>query len=174
MAVMIVGAEKNLSQLKSRLFKGRVSNASFSKVAEAVRRANPQVDLDRLAPGTVLTIPEMPEVHVRGDLSVDEITKAAIDQVSEQFNAALQSVGNASSARAKAAKARRTRASRAIESASVKKEARSNKELGAEVKAVKQAIAAQQEVDKRNSALTKQAIRQWSKDLEDLRSLAGD
>ena len=174
MAMMIVGSEKNLSQLKPRLFTGRVSRASLAKVNAAVVAANPTVDVTRLKPGMVLTIPDVPDVKMEADLSVDDITRKSIEQVSQQFDAALETAAGASVAALKRSKAERAKISKVIGSAQVTRATRSNKELASEVKATKAALAAQDELDKAQSISTKNALRQWAKDLDNLRSLIGD
>ena len=74
MAVLIVGTEKNFAALRPRLFEGRISSKAAGEVADAIRAANPHADLDKLAPGTVLRIPDTPRVSMRGELSLDETT----------------------------------------------------------------------------------------------------
>src|SRR6188472_2800717 len=81
MPVIIVGTEKNFTELRSRLFTGRVSNAKLQEVSEAIAAANPNVDLKALKPGTVLTVPDSPHLSVSGDISLDDSTKELIDAV---------------------------------------------------------------------------------------------
>ena len=75
MPVIIVGTEKNLAALRPRLFSGRVSNAALKETTEALAAANPGVDLEKLQPGTILTVPDSPHVSVKGDVSLDDTTK---------------------------------------------------------------------------------------------------
>src|SRR3954447_26021866 len=82
MPVLIVGTEKNFAALRPRLFSGRVPAAAAREIAEAVRKANPGVDVDALEPGTVLTIPDLPHVEVDGDLSLDDTVRERIAELS--------------------------------------------------------------------------------------------
>src|SRR5262245_43661987 len=83
MPVLIVGSEKNVAALKSRLFKGRVSTAAVQEVTDAIAAANPNTDLKALTPGTILTVPDSPHLAVSGDISLDDSTKELIDAVAE-------------------------------------------------------------------------------------------
>lgn len=174
MAVLVVGSEKNLTQLKGRLFKGRVPKASLEKVHAAVKAANPGVDMERLTPGTVLTIPDMAEVTVTGDLSLDENTKKAIEQAGQQFSAALERAGAASADSLRRSAATRTKVAKVIGSPQVAKATRGNKELASEVKATKVALDNQAELDKARTVATDKALQQWSKNLDELKSLVPD
>ena len=64
MPVIIVGNEKNFTALRSRIFSGRVPTAAAQEVSDAIAAANPHVDLNKLEPGTVLTVPDLPHVKV--------------------------------------------------------------------------------------------------------------
>ncbi len=62
MATLVVGSEKNLKDLRPRLFDGKVTAAVAKRAGAAIADANPHVDIDALMPGTVLAIPDLPEL----------------------------------------------------------------------------------------------------------------
>jgi hypothetical protein len=171
MPMLVVGDEKNVAQLKSRLFRGRTSRTAVKTAREALAAANPEVDLDRLTPGMVLTVPDIPEIDVDADLSIGTVTTTPLDEVASRVGALLERTGAASAEVVKRSRADRTRTARVLDSAKVKSAVRGDKELGARVKAARDALDAEAEVEKQQSAATKKAIRQWSTDLDALRKL---
>jgi hypothetical protein len=174
MAQLIVGEEKNLTQLNPRLFRGRVSSNAKAKVTEAIREANPHVDPNRLEPGTVLTIPDLPEVDVRGDLSLDEISKQTIAVATSYLQATLQEMAAAEREERKNAKAIRTKLNKTLTSGKVTQISRRDKSVKAMIEAARETLAAKDDKEREESALVKQAFSQWSKDLSLLRSKLPD
>lgn len=173
MPVLIVGEERSFSQLRPRVFEGRVSRAAYRRVGDAVREANPHVDLARLQPGTVLTIPDLPDVGIREDLSTDEITKRTIEEAVSTFNTAMATTQELSAARAKTDKSARTRVARALEDPAVARAKRTDKQLAADVEMVAAALAADEERAKAGAAAFKKAAATWSAELEKLREQLG-
>src|ERR1700740_341293 len=90
MRAMGVGNANTFAALRSRLFTGRVSNTTVHEVTTAIEAANPHVDLNALQPGTVLTVPDLPKVRGRGDLSLDETTRQALRAVLETAATTLE------------------------------------------------------------------------------------
>jgi hypothetical protein len=170
MPVLIVGSERNLSQLKSRLFQGRVSRARLATVTDAVARANPGVDLDRLEPGTVLTIPELPEVDLDAGLSVDPVTKQAVAEAARLYGEALEAAAAEDTARRDEARTERASVAKALEAASGAA-GRGDKELAAAIKAARAALDADEERDKEDRALARKAVRSWASDLNAMRAM---
>jgi len=170
MAQLIVGEENNLTQLNPRLFRGRVSSNAKAKVTEAIREANPHVDLNRLEPGTVLTIPDLPEVDVRGDLSLDEISKQTIAEASSYLQATLGQIAAMEREERKKAKAMRTELNKTLASRKVSQISGRDKNIKAMIESARRTLAAEDEIEKEESALVKQAFSQWSKDLSLLRA----
>ena len=92
MPVIIVGNEKNFTALRSRIFSGRVPTAAAQEVSDAIAAANPHVDLNKLEPGTVLTVPDLPHVKVAGDLSLDDTTKQVLAGIAQSGADALADI----------------------------------------------------------------------------------
>jgi hypothetical protein len=174
MPVLIVGNENTFSQLESRLIAGRASAAKRAKVADAIRRANPNVDLEDLQPGMVLTVPDMAEVRIRGNLSVDATSRSAIDEVGSQLEAALESTRVRTGAETRRGRERRSAVLAAMDSSELARAAKSNKELSAAIDKTRLSVAKDEELDKERSRLTEQAFAEWTGDLDALRELLPD
>lgn len=57
MPIFIVGTERNISELNERVLRPATERAEVTRITERLREANPQVDFDRLEPGTVIAVP---------------------------------------------------------------------------------------------------------------------
>jgi hypothetical protein len=173
MAVIIVGTEKNFTELRSRLFSGRVSGAKLQQVTEAVAEANPHVDLKALKPGTVLTIPDSPHLSVRGDISLDDSTKELIDAVAGAGSDALDDLVATARAADRNAAAERKQLTATLANSQLGAAAKRDKALGDDVKAVKKAVEDDEAQSKDRTAALQEATTSWKAELESLQGLLG-
>jgi hypothetical protein len=171
MPMIVVGTEKNFAALRPRLLEGKTSAAASRDVAAAVKAANPEVDLDRLEPGTVLNVPDAPNVAVRGDLSLDEATTQMLAGLAEAGSAALKELGAAARKRESAGAAERKKLAESLDGKEVAAATRKDKTLAAGVKATKEAIAEEDARAEARTAAFKQAQADWSKELTALKKI---
>jgi hypothetical protein len=174
MPVIVVGTEKNFAALRPRLFAGKVSNKVAGEVAADVREANPHVNLDRLKPGTVLTVPDSPRVRVRGELSLDETTKSAVEGVANLGKSLLADLAGTSEQREKEATAERKAVLKALESVGTGAGRARDKELAKDLESARKALAEEEERAKERSATVKQAQAEWTAALDELKARLGD
>jgi hypothetical protein len=172
MPVIVVGAEKNLAGLKPRLFEGSVSAAATREVNEAIKAANPHVDVDKLEPGTILTVPDdLPKVAIRGGISFDAPSKETVVGLAEQSRTALKDLVSVGKEAAKAATAERKQAAKALDDDALAAAARKDKSLAADLKAVRAALEeAETGAKARTDALGK-AQAEWTAQLKALEKL---
>ena len=166
MAVIVVGTEKNFAALRSRLFTGSVSSKAAGEVSAAIQEANPHVDLKKLEPGTVLTIPDdLPHVSVRGDISLDDPSKhAAAGLVTVGTETLTQLTGAAESSAREAAAARKQLA-KTLTGKQLGDAASADPAIAASLKAAQETIAAADaDADARAAALDR-AQAEWSAEL---------
>lgn len=171
MPTLIVGEERNLSQLNRRLFQPRVSSEAKNRIVERIRAANPHVDLDNLEPGTVLTVPDEPEVRARDEVGLDEMTKKTIAEAAALFDQVLEDLVAVEREERRQAKAERAALRNALKSNKLAAVARRDKELKGMIQTAQERVEMEEEQDKHRTALTKKAFTKWSKDIEQLRSL---
>jgi hypothetical protein len=173
MPVIVVGTEKNFAALRPRLIGGRVSTAAVSEIAAAVRAANPHADLDRLQPGTILTVPDdLPHVSVRGEVSLDDTTRGAIEGLANAGAAALEELVAAARTSESQGRTERKLLAKSLAGNEIDAAARKDKALGADVKATQQAIADEETQAKQRAAALKQAQADWSAELAALKAVA--
>ena len=173
MPVIVVGTEKNFAALRPRLISGRVSTAAVSEISAAVRAANPHADLDKLQPGTILTVPDdLPHVSVRGDVSFDDTTRGAIEGLTNAGATALEELAAAARTLESEGTAERKLLAKSLTGNEIIVATRKDKALAADVKATQQAIADEDAKAKQRAAALKQAQADWSAELEALKKLA--
>jgi hypothetical protein len=170
MAVLVVGAEKNFAALRPRLFTGRVSTRIVGEVADAIRAANPHVNLDKLTPGVVLTIPDAPRVRLERDLSLDEATRRAIEGLGTVGKAQLDDVFGRAKAREEEDAAERKRLSAALDGRNLAAATRSDPQLKENIAFVRGLLQELDGAAKQRSAMLKEAQSEWAAELEKLTS----
>ena len=62
MRTIVVGDEKNLAALRKRILDPGVTGSARKGIDEELRAANPHLDLDKLSPGAVVVVPDLPGV----------------------------------------------------------------------------------------------------------------
>jgi hypothetical protein len=173
MPVIIVGSEKNFTALRSRLFSGRVSNATMQELTEAVAAANPNTDLNALKPGTVLTIPDSPRLAVSGDISLDDSTKELIDAVAQAGPDALDDLVTTAKAAEREAAAERKQVIATLARPELDAVAKKDAAFAEDLKAVKKAVDDDEAQAKNRTAALQEATTSWKAELGSLKELLG-
>jgi hypothetical protein len=171
MSVLIVGAEKTFPDLRSRIFTGRVSRQVSAEVSDAIQKANPHVNLDALEPGTILTVPDLPGVDVRGDLSIDDTSKQAVAGLVDELGATLADLAAAAKARDQEAAAERAQLETALSATELAAIAGKDKAFAATLKAARDAVANADAETKARAAALDAAHADWDAELKAMGSL---
>ena len=174
MPIIVVGQEKNFAALRPRLFAAKVSNQTAGRVAAEIRKANPHANLDRLTPGTVLNVPPAPSVRVRGDLSLDETTKGAVEGVANHGKSLLAEVVETATAREAEARSERRAVLKALDGVSTRVGRVVDKELAKDLESARKALTEEEDRAKERAATLKQAQGEWTAALDELRARFGD
>ena len=171
MAVIIVGTEKNFAALRPRLFSGRVSNAAVKETTDALAAANPHVDLEKLQPGTILTVPDLPHVKVEGDVSLDDTTKQLLEGLANAGASALEDLMTTARKTERAAAAERKQLTATLAGKDLDAAVRKDKTLGADVKAAQDAVAEDEKQAKARATALDEARSDWDTELKALKKL---
>lgn len=175
MPIIVVGTEKNFTALRPLLFEGRASTAVAREAKEAIREANPHADLDKLQPGTVLTIPEgLPGVAAEPAPSVTVGSTDAISALSSRGKLELETLTDAAKIREAATRAERKRLAKSLESTAVAAAAKRDKELAADLSAAREALEQENGRAKERAAELKKAQAEWAAGLDALADLLGE
>jgi hypothetical protein len=172
MPVIVVGAEKNFAALRPRVFSGRVTGDALREVTDAVAAANPHADLEKLEPGTVLTIPDHPRISTRGDLSLDDsTTKQVLEGISNAGAKALEQLMETARKTESEARAERKRLAKALDVKELDAAGRKDKALAAELKTAAEAVAGEEAAAKERAAALDEARAAWNSELKSLKSM---
>jgi hypothetical protein len=174
MAVIVVGTEKNFAALRPRLFSGKVSTAAVKETTEALAAANPHVDLEALQPGTILTVPDLPHVSVKGDVSdvsLDDSTKQLLEGLANAGASALEGLIATARKTESAAAAERKQLGATLSSKELDAAARKDKTLAPELKAAQDAVDLDEKQAKERADALDAARADWNKELKALKGL---
>jgi len=173
MAIIVVGNEKNFAALRPRLFERKVSNQTAGRVAAEIRKANPHANLDRLTPGTVLNVPAAPSVRVRGDLSLDETTKGAVEGVANVGKSLLTDLVGTAEGREAEARSERKAVLKALDGVNTRVGRAVDKDLAKNLESARKALAEEEDHAKERSATLKKAQGEWTAALDELKARLG-
>ena len=174
MPVIIVGDEQNFAALRRRLFTGSVSTRTAGQVSAAIEAANPGLDLGRLVPGTVLSIPDdLPHVMVGEAIAFDPGSRQAIGTVLDAASASIAGLVQAAKTQQDADAEARKPVIATLKSSAVRTQRRKDPSLGPAIAAAQKALAAAAVADKGSQEALAQAQAQWQEELTALRTLVG-
>jgi len=173
MPVIVVGDEKTFAALRPRLFAGaRLSQSASKDAAEAIAAANPHVNLDRLEPGTVLTVPDdVPKLSMGARLSFDQPTRSAVAGLAAGGKSTLDAIAASAKELDKQSIADRKNLAKTLDAEELATAARRDKTLRAALAAATEAMT-QQEADENDRAAALESARKaWSSELDTLAKL---
>jgi hypothetical protein len=173
MPVVVVGTEKTFTALRPRLFEGKVSSRQAADVKAALKEANPHVNLDKLTPGTVLSVPDAPGVHLRPGLSLDEPTKGAVEGAAGVGRLALDELVQTAARGESEARAERKRVLKSLDQAGEAVTRTREPGLAKELEAARRDLEEEDERAKERAATLKRAQVEWAEGLETLQRLLG-
>ena len=174
MPTIVVGTEKNFTALRPVLFAGRVSTAVAKEAKVTLREANPHADLDKLQPGTILTVPEgLPGVAAEPAPSLAVGSMDAVGALSSRGKLELDGLSVAAKARETSTKAVRKQLAKALESKAVAAAAGRDKELAADLSAARETLEQEDARAKERAAELKKAEAEWAAGLDSMAGLLG-
>lgn len=161
--LFVAGAERNVDALADTVLRKRTAVATRAAAIDAIRAANPGLDLDRIDPGTVVLLPDVTGVRpVTAGEPVHDTAGDLVDRVKEGI-AALLAAGETSE---ELRRLERQEAEEVFGDPMVKKLSSKVPELGANLKAVRKSLAADDaEAEQRLESL-RQSAEGWAADLD--------
>jgi len=172
MPVMVVGREGTLEELDRRLFRTGVSDAAVKRLRAAIRAENPDVDFANLRPGTVIRLPNAPELRARDDLSFDENIAEAVGATRDQLTSELKDLAVTVRGRQRDAAAARKTARSLLGSREVRAAAAQDAGVARAVESVESALTSEDEADSQRQETARAAVSQWADGLAALDRLA--
>jgi hypothetical protein len=173
MAVLVVGSEKSFAAVRARVATGTVSGAAAKRIADAFRKANPGVDLDQLQPGTILVVPDLPELTPRGNITLDDGVMQAADLALASATEALDGLVETAARQRREAGVERRRVAKAMDAGELREIADRIPGLLEDLEVVRRGLEAGDAADKEHTGALKKAQGQWAEDLQAFRKLLG-
>lgn len=165
MPVLIVHDEPTLADLRHRLVGRRGPDELPDPVVEAIRRANPHVDLDDLRPGIVLTIPDLADVRA-AEGAPDELLTEGLKALVTALGEVVATSGEEAEQQARAEAANRATVRRSLDLRAVQEAARGDQDLQDELARVKERLAKADEQADQTTAERRRALATWREDLD--------
>lgn len=170
MLIFVIKDEANIADLTAAILKPRTSRGVREAAADAIRSANPGLDLENLRPGELVVLPRLE--GMRASVTADPAAELAAEVV-EQLQLAARGLVDSANEAVAAAEAERQQALKVLDTAEVTR-------LADEVLELRNAIDSYRETAKQDAALANKqaakvatAVEGWLADLDDLRALMG-
>jgi hypothetical protein len=168
--LFVVGAESNLEALADSVLRKRTAVATRASALEAIRAANPGLDLDRIDPGTVVVLP--PAKGVRPVAAGEPVHDTAVDLVA-RVKVGIDALLAASERAEEQRRLERQDAEGLFGDPLVKKLSSKAPLLAANLKAVRKSFEAEDAVAEEALESLRQSTDDWAADLEALGTLHG-
>ncbi|MFD7234043.1 hypothetical protein ACFWAT_01925 [Streptomyces syringium] len=167
MPIVVVEQEQTVAALAARLVEATASEAAKERAAQAIREANPGLDLDRLRPGMMVVVPRLAEA--RDD--VPDVVDGTLDAYFEQIHRELVTFIQTAQGALEADKAERAAAAEVLDAEEVQAAAHYDPVLRNNLEQVRRTLAddGRIAVEITESLIT--GTEQWFTDLDDLSTL---
>jgi hypothetical protein len=167
--LFVITHQADAAAISQSLLGGRVGAAKREAVIAALRRANPAIDLDAVQPGTIIVIPDLPDINA---VSEDPVA-GAVDDLLTRTNGAVQQLRGAADAAEQQRRVDADEARAILGSAEVEQQSGNLPELKANVESVRAELDKDDAEAEAGREEFERASESWLRDLEVLRKLTG-
>ena len=173
MPLFIVGQDTDFERIARQLLMSSPTAAAVTELRQTLLTANPGLDLDRLAPGTVITVPRRPELRpAAGEGSFRATVRPGVDALQGELKEQLALIGQVAEAGLANAAGERDETMEALNQQDVSALFGRNPALAQALKATLPIMAADRDQTERAREVTRKAIDLWSGELGALDRLA--
>ncbi len=165
MPIIVVGKEKNLAAVATRMLTARASKATHTKTVAALQAANPGIDHDRLKPGTVLVVPDVAGARVR----IDGAHEGSVAELTAQVTSALDELSAAVDAHAARDATAREHTLRTIGAADLKRAAGRDPDLRTRLSELGRTVKADAKSASADADALRAVVRDWTAAVEAVR-----
>jgi hypothetical protein len=166
--LFVVGDQRNLAELASALLRARAPAAVRASALDAIRRANPSLDFDRITPGTVVVVPRFD--GARDGSSQDPVGRAA-DELIGRVEEGVAALVAAASAAEEQRGVEKKQAQELLGSAAIKRLSGQVSGLAENVESIRAAFKDDDATARKQLGGLAEAEQQWAEDLRTLRDL---
>jgi hypothetical protein len=167
MQIIVVDQEKDLEAVASRILTAKVSKTAREQAIEAIRTANPGMDLTTIAPGTILVIPTLAGARTASG----DVLGGSVDALTEQLKNSLDGLTQAVDVAAAADKAERAQTAAMLGSADLKRASATDDQLKSDLAALAKSLDEDAKGGEQQVAAVRESLDLWVADLDTLRNL---
>ena len=173
MPFFIVGRDTSFERIAGNLLRSGVTPEAVTDLRRTLLEANPGLDLDRLAPGTVIDVPRRPGVQVpSGDGSLASTVRDGIGGLQGELKEQLALIAQVAEAGLVNAASERDETLQMLGQQDVNAAFGRNPALAQALKATLPIMAADREETERTREVVRKAVDLWSGELAALDRLA--
>lgn len=166
MPFFIVGRDMSFEHVAGNLLRSGATTEAVGDLRRSLVEANPGVDLDRLAPGTVLNVPRRPGVQAPdGDGSLASTTGDGVDGLQGELKAQLALLAQVADAGLVNAASERDETLQVLGQQDVNAAFARNPALAQALKATLPILAADRAATEQTRELVRKAVDLWSGEL---------
>ncbi|MET9646996.1 hypothetical protein ACFZB6_25085 [Streptomyces syringium] len=167
MPIVVVEQEKTVAALAARLVESTAPEAAKERAAQAIREANPGLDLDHLRPGMIVVVPSLAEA--RDD--VPDVVDGTLDGYFEQIHRELVTFIQTAQSALEADKAERAAAAEVLDAEEVQAAAQYDPVLRNNLEQARRTLADDGQIAVELTESLINGTEQWFTDLDDLSTL---
>ncbi|MFG2972175.1 hypothetical protein ACGFYY_04085 [Streptomyces sp. NPDC048331] len=171
MPIIVVDQEKTVAALAARLVKTRTSKAAKEKAAQAIREANPGLDLDRLRPGMIVIVPRSPEARDDDPDDEPDVVNEALSPLFDAIRTELDALIRTANSALEADTAEREATAEILDADAVQAAAQNDLLLQYNLERVRQTLADDEQSAVEITESLINGTEQWYTDLDDLSTL---
>jgi hypothetical protein len=166
--LFVVRDQKNLAALAPALLRSRTSAGLREAALEAIRRANPGVDFDDLAPGTVVLVPP---VEGTKDAGKDDPVRPAVQDLAARLRDGVGAIVASAELSEEERLAEKKGVQDLLGSSVVKRLAADVSELAENIESVRATFKEDDQSAKKQLSEVRRSQEAWAEDLDTLDSL---
>ena len=168
--LIVITNQADLEALATTVLRPRAGKALRAGAIEAIRAANPTLDLRDLRPGMIVRIPRLEGARERPDGETTEPADVLVSHAEAGLAALLAATEQATTV----AEEERGAAQRVLSSAELRRLAAARPELGSAIDAWRETAKNDAASARQESAALRSGAERWREELAELRALLGE
>jgi hypothetical protein len=168
---IVIENERSLAGLNRRLFRRGTPAAEIDRLHDRIRADNPGVDFENLRPGTVVRVPDSPDVRVRPESTFQDTVAEGLERLRGEAERDVASRRKAAREELKGSAAERRAMAKHLGTRRIRSVLEKFPDLAPTVDGAREALLADAEDDLRRAEAAEAAAEQWAAELEVLRRL---
>ena len=168
---IVIENERSLAGLNRRLFRRGTPREEIDRLHDRIRADNPEVDFENLRPGTVVRVPDSPDLRVRPESTFQDTVAEGLERLRGEAEQDVASRREVAREELKGSVAERRAMAKRLGSRRVRAVVEKFPDLAPTVDGAREALLVDAEDDLRRAEAVEAATEQWAAELEILKRL---